>query len=203
MIISNDQLNEYTLHATDGTIGQVKDLFFDDESWAVRYLVVETGNWLTRHRVLIPTAALGGIESDKKAIQVSISREQVKGSPDIDCAMPVSRQHQTDLSGYYGFPTYHEGASQRENDPHLRSAIALNGYVTRSEKDEVGNVRQFMIDDNGWKAVAIILKTGSWWHGDLMSIDTNDVESIDWETRSIAIGASRDSLKDEPQHPAD
>ena len=202
MIISNTELDEYSLQATDGEIGHVKDLFIDDESWAVKYLVVETGNWFTRQQVLIPTEALGSIDSDKKSIQVAIAREQVQRSPDVDCEMPVSRQRETDLSGYYGFPAHFDGASRRNKDPHLRSARALRGYAARSANDEVGSVRQFLVDDDGWRAVAVILKTGTWWHGDLMRIETDDIASVDWETKSLAITASRESLRDEPPHEA-
>ena len=201
MIISNVQLNEFSLQATDGAIGQVKDLFMDDESWTVRYLAVETGNWFTRHRVLIPTAALGSIDSTAKVIQVSITRDQVQHSPDVDCDMPVSRQHETDLSGYYGFPS-HLKDKRRPSDPHLRSAAALNGYVARSDNDELGHVKQFLMDEDGWRVVAVILKTGTWWHGDLMRIETDGIESVDWETKSLEVTASREALKDEPQHKA-
>ena len=200
MIIANNQLNEFSLRATDGSIGQVKDLYFNDDDWAIRYLVVETGNWFTRHRVLVPTAALDSIDATNKVIQVSLTRDQVKHSPDVDCDMPVSRQHQTDLSGYYGFPSYLEGV-QRPSDPHLRSAEALNGYAARSNSDEIGHVKQFLLDDDGWRVVAVILKTGAWWHGDLMRIETDGIETIDWDSSSIEVIASRESLKDEPQHP--
>ena len=202
MIISNDQLNEFTLHATDGAIGKVKDLFVDDETWAVRYLVVETGNWFTRHQVLIPTEALGNIDATEKAINVAIKREEVQKSPDIDCEMPVSRQHETDLSGYYGFPSHLDSATRRDKDPHLRSAKALRGYTTRSENEEIGSVRQFLVNDDGWRAEAVIVRTGTWWHGDLMRIATDGIVSVDWETKRLTINASRESLKDEPPHEA-
>ena len=200
MIIANNQLNEFSLRASDGSIGQVRDLYFNDDDWAIRYLVVETGNWFTRHQVLIPTAALDSIDATNKVIQVSLTRDQVKHSPDVDCDMPVSRQHQTDLSGYYGFPSYLEGV-QRPSDPHLRSAEALNGYAARSNRDEIGHVKQFLLDDDGWRVVAVVLKTGTWWQGDLMRIETDGIETIDWDSSSIEVIASRESLKDEPEHP--
>ena len=200
MIIANNQLNQFSLRASDGSIGQVRDLYFNDDDWAIRYLVVETGNWFTRHQVLIPTAALDSIDATNKVIQVSLTRDQVKHSPDVDCDMPVSRQHQTDLSGYYGFPSYLEGV-QRPSDPHLRSAEALNGYAARSNRDEIGHVKQFLLDDDGWRVVAVILKTGTWWQGDLMRIETDGIETIDWDSSSIEVIASRESLKDEPEHP--
>ena len=200
MIISNDRLNDYKLQATDGDIGHVKDLFVDDQSWAVRYLVVETGSWISRNRVLIPTEALGGIDSSKKTIQVTITREQVKHSPHVDTAMPVSRQHETDLSGYYGFPTYHEGAARPKSDPHLRSAAALRGYVTKACGDNIGHVHQFLIDDSNWKAATVVVKTGTWWHGDLMRVDAGEIECVDWDTSCLALTCSRDSLSDADQH---
>ena len=194
MIIANNQLNEFSLRASDGSIGQVRDLYFNDDDWAIRYLVVETGNWFTRHQVLIPTAALDSIDATNKVIQVSLTRDQVKHSPDVDCDMPVSRQHQTDLSGYYGFPSYLEGV-QRPSDPHLRSAEALNGYAARSNRDEIGHVKQFLLDDDGWRVVAVVLKTGTWWQGDLMRIETDGIETIDWDSSSIEVIASREKLE--------
>lgn len=200
MIISNVQFNEFTLNATDGTIGKVKDLFIDDESWATRFLVVETGSWIKRHRVLIPTAALGSIDAAGKAIEVSITREQVQNSPDIDCAMPVSRQHETDLSGYYGFPTYHESATRADADPHLRSVQALHSYLVRSDSEEIGHVSQFLISDEDWRAVAVIVKTGTWWHGDLIRLGSDCIVSVDWETKSLEVSASCEKLQSEEEY---
>ena len=99
-------LQGYALRATDGDVGTVKDFYFDDDRWVVRYLVVETGTWLSSRRVLVSPVALGTPNHDDKVIPVSVNREQVRNSPDIDTDKPVSRQHEADYLGYYGYPVY-------------------------------------------------------------------------------------------------
>jgi uncharacterized protein YrrD len=97
------------LHARDGEIGRVKDVYFDDEHWHVRYLVVETGNWLTGRTVLISAAALQNREWSRRTIGVGLTKEQVRNSPGIDTARPVSRQEQEALHRYYAWPYYWAG----------------------------------------------------------------------------------------------
>lgn len=99
-------LNGYTLQATDGDLGKVKDAFFDDEKWTIRYLVVETGSWLNSRRVLISPYSISGIDDVNEAIAVRLTQEQVKGSPDIDTHQPVSRQMEGEFSTYYGLGNY-------------------------------------------------------------------------------------------------
>lgn len=100
-----------TIGATDGFIGHVKDLYFDDEGWVIRYLIVETGEWLARRRVLISPIALNQPNWAEKLLPAAITQDQVKNSPNIDTAKPVSRQHEIGYLGYYGYPYYWGGGS--------------------------------------------------------------------------------------------
>ena len=106
MLKNLKDLQGYALRATDGDVGTVKDFYFDDDRWVVRYLVVETGSWLASRKVLISPFSLGVPDQDEKVVPVSITCEQVKHSPDIDTDKPVSRQHESDYLGYYGYPVY-------------------------------------------------------------------------------------------------
>ncbi len=95
--------------ANDSAIGDVKDLYFDDEAWAIRYLVVETGSWLSSRKVLISPIAAGKPDWASKRLPVSLTREQVRDSPAIDTDMPVTRQHETEYLDYYTYPYYWGG----------------------------------------------------------------------------------------------
>jgi hypothetical protein len=106
MLRNLKDLQGYALRATDGDIGTVKDFYFDDEKWVVRYLVVETGGWLASRRVLISPVSIGMPNHAEKVLPVVISRAQVKDSPNIDTDKPVSRQHEVDYLDYYGYPVY-------------------------------------------------------------------------------------------------
>jgi hypothetical protein len=91
----------------------VKDVYFDDERWAIRYMVVATGNWLSGRKVLISPIAVRDVTWDVAVINVKLSQQQVCESPGVDTDKPVSRQHETDYYNYYGYPAYWEGANPR------------------------------------------------------------------------------------------
>ncbi len=110
MLRSIKDLEGYAVGATDGPIGHVKDFYFDDQAWVVRYLVVDAGAWLSSRKVLISPVAIGRPDWAAKLLPVSITKEQVRGSPDIDTERPVSRQHEIQYAGYYGYPYYWGGA---------------------------------------------------------------------------------------------
>ena len=110
MLRSMKNLEDYAIRATDGIIGHVKDFYFDDEAWVIRYLVVDTGTWLSSRKVLISPIAIGRPDWTVRVLPVSITKEQVKNSPDIDTQRPVSRQHEIGHLGYYGHPYYWGGA---------------------------------------------------------------------------------------------
>ena len=106
MLVKATDTTGYDVQASDGTLGTVSDLLFDDASWTVRWLVVETGNWWADHRVLIPASALGHPDTTARTFPVKLTMAQVKGSPDVDTHRPVSRQFESSAYDYYGFSPY-------------------------------------------------------------------------------------------------
>lgn len=106
MLRTLEDLHDYSIGAIDGDIGHVKDLYLDDQAWVVRYLVVDTGGWLPAKKVLISPMSISHPDWAKRRLAVSITKEQVKNSPDFDSEKPVTRQHKIDYSIYYGYPYY-------------------------------------------------------------------------------------------------
>jgi hypothetical protein len=107
MLRSVRDLRRCTIHATDGSIGSVHDLYVDDRDWTVRFIVVDTGTWLPGRRVLI--SPLSVREASPDELRVDLTRGQVEASPDVDTAQPVSRQQELALATYYGLAPYWEG----------------------------------------------------------------------------------------------
>jgi hypothetical protein len=110
MLRSIKDLEGYAVGATDGEIGRVQDFYFDDLAWVARYLVVDTGAWLSSRKVLISPMAIGRPDWTERLLHVWLTKAQVKGSPDIDTDKPVSRQHEIEYSSYYGYPSYWSSA---------------------------------------------------------------------------------------------
>lgn len=109
MLRTVESIDGYTIQATDGEIGSVKEVYFDDERWGIRYLVVETGSWLSSRQVLISPYSIKNVDNTDQAIEVSLTREQVKNSPSIDTHQPISRQLEGAYSQYYGYGNYWTG----------------------------------------------------------------------------------------------
>jgi hypothetical protein len=133
MLRTLDELHDYTIGATDGVIGRVKDLFLDDEAWVVRYLVVDSGPWLFGRKVLISPMAIGTPDWAEHLLPVSITKEQVKNSPDVDTEMPVTRQHELAYSSYFGYPYYWGGAGYWGGGMFPNSTLAGYGSLGRPQ----------------------------------------------------------------------
>lgn len=101
-----EELQSYTIGATDGDIGTIADVYFDDQSWTARYLVVDTGRWLSKRQVLIPPRAIQQIDAGGHRLITNLTRQQVKDSPPIETDRPVSRPYEMELYGHYGYPYY-------------------------------------------------------------------------------------------------
>jgi sporulation protein YlmC with PRC-barrel domain len=129
MLRSTKDLEGCAIQATDGMIGHVKDVYFDDEKWVVRYLIVETGSWLASRKVLISPIAIGKPDWAQSVLAVSITKDQVKNSPDIDTHEPVSRQHEIQYLQYYGYPSYWSGANFWGNGIYPGAMLTGVGYA--------------------------------------------------------------------------
>ena len=109
MLINAHEMKGAAIIARDGAIGEVEDLYFDDEKWTARYLVVKAGALLFRRDVLVSPISIEKVDEANNEVIVNLTRDQVKNSPDIDTHKPVSRQHETAFMDYYGYPYYWGG----------------------------------------------------------------------------------------------
>src|SRR5688572_14442041 len=167
MVRNLKQIEGRALKARDGILGEVRDVYFDDRDWHVRYLVVQTGTWLHRRKVLISPEAFCGLDWGLQVFPVNLTTEQVRNSPGIDTDKPVTRQHEEALRQYYGWPPYwgpifadgglaapilaptaaantsapgltDGNAPLRKGDPHLRSANDTRGYHIEASDGPIG-----------------------------------------------------------------
>jgi hypothetical protein len=106
MLWNASAITGYAIAASDGRIGTVSDFLFNDSSWLVRWLVVDTGNWLSGRKVLLPPSVLEGLDPKERQFSVRLTMQQVKDSPEIDTERPVSRQMETGVYDYYGWSPY-------------------------------------------------------------------------------------------------
>ena len=106
MLIDVSDLKGFKIAASDGSLGSVTDFLFDDESWTLRWIVVDTGTWLSGRKVLLPVSVLGHPDITARSFPVRLTMAKVKDSPTIDIYKPVSRQHEERVYGYYNLSPY-------------------------------------------------------------------------------------------------
>ena len=106
MLTKTTNLKGFEIRATDGELGTVNEFYFDDDTWAIRYLTVETGGWLGGREVLISPISVAYTDWQTKRLNVALTKKQVENSPNIDTHRPVSRQQEAAYLGYYGYPYY-------------------------------------------------------------------------------------------------
>ena len=203
------------LRATNGEIGHVRDFYLDDKNnWAVRYLVADTGRWLSGRLVLISPHALGRLVPKGKVILVNLTRQQIERSPSIDEHKPLSRQFEEEYHRYYGYPYYAKTwplwglaeypvmappppvADPRQGgvDSHLRSARFIKGYKVEAADGLVGHLVDFMMDGRTWTVREIVVETGHWYAGKRVRIPTKKVSRISFDAASVYVDSTKSAL---------
>jgi len=219
-------LNGYKIQATNGEIGKVREFYFDDQSWAVRYLVADTGHWLIGQKVLISPVALNQPDWKEALLPVKLTKEQVENSPSIYTDQPVSRQYEYELHTYYDWPIYwsHAGgflfrpiappveepiqgetvASEEqidpdEKDPHLRSTAEVSGYDIQATDGKIGHVEDFIVDDTTWMIRYLVVDTGHWLSGKKVLIAPDWIDQVSWTKKDVHIKLARETVKNSPE----
>ena len=78
---SSAEMRGCDIEATDGSIGQIDDFLFDDRSWQIRFVVVDTGSWLPGRMVLVSPQWISELDWIEQRAKVKLPREAVRASP--------------------------------------------------------------------------------------------------------------------------
>lgn len=209
----------HKLSGTDGTLGQVKDFYFDDKSWVIRYLVVDTGSWVPGRLVLLSPHAFGHWDTAEKTLQVNLSRKQIEKCPSIESHKPVSRQYEIDYYNYYGWPAYWNGSEiwglgsfpivlppskdemeahlqhHRHDDKHLQSSKSVAGYHIQAVDGTIGQVTGFMVNAKSWAIRELVVETGHWYFGKKILISPNKIERISYEDSKVFVNLTKADIQ--------
>lgn len=216
MLRSALHLRGYGVSASDGELGKVEDLLFDDDRWKARYFVVDTGSWLSKRKIVISTEAITEPDWRLGVLHVGLTSEQVRSAPSIDEHEPISRKYEKDLFMHFGWPAYWWGtvpASQGEpgsadappdkaddETEHLRSAQEIKGYGIDVRDGSIGHVSDLIVDDEGWDVRYLIVDTGLWLRGRTVMIAPSWANSIDWAARTVSVSLTRTEVEESPEY---
>ncbi|MBU3100912.1 MULTISPECIES: PRC-barrel domain containing protein [Clostridium] len=219
-------LKNYKLSCIDGEIGKVKEFYFDDHFWAIRYLIVNTGNWLTGRQVIISPYALAGVNKEEESITINLTKNQIENSPSLYNDEPISRQYEEDYYKYYEWPVYWGGpnmwgayglsprieSSQDQEklmgspqvneqwENHLHMASDVIGYDIQATDGTIGHVDDFIIDDKTLAIRYLIIDTKNWLPGKKVLISPKWIERVSWDESKVFINLLRENIKQSPEY---
>ena len=221
MIQNIKQLYGVKLEASDGAIGCVKDFYFDDKTCGVRYLVVNTGAWLSGHQLLLPLHAFVGSGANDNVMRVNLTRKQIENSPLLGAGRSISVQYEEAFYHYYGWPAHREGGQMwkmaqawpfrpslasapplqqgqehdQRGDQYLRRTRAIIGYHIQTANEAIGRVSGLRLDDRTWLIHEFVVETGRWYSGKKIMLLPRNIERFSYENSSVFVNLSTEDIQ--------
>jgi sporulation protein YlmC with PRC-barrel domain len=157
--------------AEDGEVGSVDDLYFDDEEWDIRYLVVNARRWIPGRKYLVSPIA---IDRDRPLthggdIRVDLTREQIARCP--------------------------AGSSESN----LRSSAEVIGCGIEARDGTIGRVADLVVDDETWEITDVLVDSRQWLPGKLLLISPDVIERIDWPEKKVHLRLAREDILQAPE----
>ncbi len=223
MLIAFSQIDGTKLAGTDDSLGTLKDAYFDDTDWNIRYLIADTGSWLPGRKVLVSPAALIAHDWGTHSARSRLTKTQIENGPDVDLMRSVSRQMELEMVQHYEYPIYWGGGvgvggggaaamppsafvpdeEQREIEaglPNLRSAHEVTGYYIKASDGDIGHVEELIIDDQDWIVRYIAIDTKNWLPGRKVLVSPNWIESISWTDQTVQVDLTCEAIKGSPEY---
>ena len=169
MLHKAKDLHGDALRADDGEVGSVDDLYFDDEDWDVRYLVVNTRRWIPGRKYLVSPIAIDREQPLQGDIKVDLTREQISRCP---------------------------SAAGQSN---LRSSVEVIGCGIEATDGEVGSVADLVVDDETWEITDVLVDSRDWLPGKLLLISPDVIERIDWPEKKVHVRLAREDILQAPE----
>ena len=217
MLKNSEDLFHFQLKAKDKEVGHCQDILFSDNSWEVKYIVVNAGEFLHKKKVLVPPKTIERPDWGSHEIVINLTDEELKSSPLLDEHQPVSKQLEDQLMTYYraryqrwqGYweetnvpppvlPT--EGLTEESEETHLRSVKELDNYAIHATDGNIGHVEGFLFDES-WHIRYIIINIR------MLGLTVREiifspkwVTKIDWATEEIYIDHSIADIKKSPSY---
>lgn len=221
MLVSLNDLRRYSLEAADGSLGTIRDVYFEDATWRVRYLVANSAWWLSGRELLLSVAMLGGIDAEQETIAVAVTRGQIRHAPSSRAELPVAEQlNSGDDPPFLSSPPSvavpavlpRHGASPgsaRGFSPgsavgwgrahaHLRSAMEMEGYRVAATDGPVGKLHDLIIDRETWRLRYLSAETSSWLTERQVVLSVDWLRRIDWVDRSLTVPVTRKRIEKSP-----
>ncbi len=206
MLRSFKALNGFAIRATDGRIGRVRDVYFDDRNWRVRYCVADSDRWFAEH-VLVGQRSLSVSDTVRRELWVRLSKAEVKRSRSAKSDQPVSKQRRAGVMASLRrlspwTAAGRSGPPAAPPDAHLRSCKAVIGHQLEAVDGVIGRVDDLLIDDKAWVVRQLVIDPG---HDNVPAaarvlVELKSVDGISWPDARVSVGLTRVDVLSAPRY---
>lgn len=209
-------ISGFKLHAIDGEIGHLVEILFDDQTWTIRYFVVSTSNWFSNEKVLVSPTFVNEVDEENKQLIINLSLEEIKNCPPLDSEKPVSMHYEEQYYRYFNWEPYwtnspffnvqpyldedYLDSDEQPEHPHLRSSNEISSYVIHASDGDIGEAKDFIIQEPEWLITYLEIDTHRWIPGKHVLISPNWVEDIDWKKQQVDINLSCKMIDTAPEY---
>lgn len=215
MLRTLNHLIGYKMSAQDGEIGHAADFLFDEEQCTIRYLVVDTGNWLPGRKVLLAPESISTPDWDSKTIAAKLTKAQIESSPPLSDHEPISRDLESRIAQHFQWtpyfsmsmvggaipqavPTETARLAEEATTNTLRSATEVMGYQISASDGEVGHVADFIGEDTDWTVRYFVVDTGNWLPGRKVLLSPSWIAAIQWADRKVTTDLNQEIIEASP-----
>lgn len=220
-------LRHYDVKGSSEHIGKLHDIYLDDETWKIKWFVVETGNWFSSNKILLDSEKIIKVSPQEGTFHVSLTQKDVEEAPSANEHLPVGDQHRNEYSyiaashntllfpGYAGLmmpttlierPEQAVGAeknleelARQQADRHLRSASEIEGYTIHAADGNLGPLSDLVINAETWTIELLALDTSKWLPGRTVVISPRSIDRISWEDRELVVMMEKETIEQSPE----
>lgn len=227
--LDTQDLKNYRIQAQDGEIGKINDIYFDEDLFYLRYLVVDTQPFLLRNLVLVSPIGFHKINEDKKNIDIYITKKELENSPPIDCAQTVSRQYEKAYNEYFSWPNYwlagvsawsigpygipwkhygdekhldQKGIHLKESakENSLRSGNEIQTYSIKGLDEEFGHIQSYILDTKTLSIEYFVIDTINYMPSKLVLLRPEWITDISWHEKTVSFPFTKEQIKSAPAY---
>lgn len=209
-------LHNCSLTALDGDLGSVEDMYFDDEKWTIRYIVIDLEEVPEKDKAVVSPVSVKGVDWKHRIIAVDLSRNDVADSPEVKAEQPLGRRKERQLNSYYRIPVYWNGVGlwgnhvypgllagesladdedSADGASHVHGTKEAIGYKIEAIDGEIGLVDDLVVEERTWEIQFLVADASSWLPGRKVIVDTHWIDRVNWQKGIASVSLPRNAVR--------
>jgi hypothetical protein len=203
MLKNVDTFKNNEVHASDGMIGIIRDLYFDTQDLILKFMVIDTQSWLENREILISPESVKRFNWDRNKFDLGLLKRRIEQSRVISIDEPAGPGGRKQSREYYFLSTYWDSERAGGNLAHLLKDSELKRFDICLSDGRIGGTAGIIIEESTWKVEFIIVDADSMEAGKLVPLPAGWINRIDPKEGIIHVDLNKEDILNAPTFPAE